>query len=345
MMSKRPQFSIITPTYNHECFVGPCIESVLAQTREDWEQIIIDDGSTDRTAEVVARYSDPRIKYVRQQNRGIEALAHTYNQALELAGGDLIVILEGDDTCPADKLQKSAAAFDDRDVVLLYGEVQETSVDGNVLRSNGHTKMRRSLSPAVQFNDPVGSSIPYMLTVKGHSLVAPASAVIRRSTLESIGGFHYVPGLCLTDFPTFIMLAPKGKFAYVPDVLGYRRMHSSSVSFQYYTNIFTTQQKYTFQLLKDPRFKLTERERSAVMADWNRELPRTEFTQGRISLHRREWEKARSHFRQAMTPALPRVCLGAAAGWLLSWIHCDLEKAVSATGRIALQDKNTVELG
>jgi len=66
-----PFVTIITPTYNHEKFIGQCIESVLAQTYPHWEQIIIDDGSIDHTREVVLRYRDNRIKYVYQENLGI----------------------------------------------------------------------------------------------------------------------------------------------------------------------------------------------------------------------------------------------------------------------------------
>jgi len=79
-MVGHPLVSIITPTYNHERFIAQCIESALAQTYPHWEQIIIDDGSTDRTAEIVARYDDERIIYVRQANQGIWRLAETYNK-------------------------------------------------------------------------------------------------------------------------------------------------------------------------------------------------------------------------------------------------------------------------
>ena len=53
--------TIITPTYNHERYIDRCIESVISQTYSNWEQIIIDDGSTDKTAEIIAHYSDSRI--------------------------------------------------------------------------------------------------------------------------------------------------------------------------------------------------------------------------------------------------------------------------------------------
>ena len=65
---KHPLVSIITPTYNHEEYIGTCIDSVLNQTYQNWEMIIIDDGSTDKTGYEVTKYNDDRIKYVKQEN-------------------------------------------------------------------------------------------------------------------------------------------------------------------------------------------------------------------------------------------------------------------------------------
>ena len=63
-MESTPLVSIITPTYNHEKFIAQCIESVLAQTYTAWEQIIIDDGSSDATKDIISKYNDKRIKYI-----------------------------------------------------------------------------------------------------------------------------------------------------------------------------------------------------------------------------------------------------------------------------------------
>ncbi len=63
-MALDPLVSIITPTYNHENFISECLESVLAQSYANWEQIVIDDGSTDRTAKIVSQFKDDRIKYI-----------------------------------------------------------------------------------------------------------------------------------------------------------------------------------------------------------------------------------------------------------------------------------------
>src|SRR5215472_14297167 len=127
-----PLVSIITPAFNHERFIGPCIESVLGQTYQSWEQIIIDDGSTDRTAEIVRSYSDRRIKYFHQDNKGIGALAETYNCALQLSKGALIAILEGDDLWPTEKLSELVPSFRDSSIILAFGEDRDIDVDGNL---------------------------------------------------------------------------------------------------------------------------------------------------------------------------------------------------------------------
>src|SRR6185437_14197635 len=125
-----PLISVITPTFNHEYFIGCCIESLISQTYLNWEQIIIDDGSTDRTAVSVSRYTDPRIHYYYQQNRGIEALAHTYNNALSKCKGEFVAILEGDDLWPPDKLARLVPYLADDSIILAYGAVAELSADG-----------------------------------------------------------------------------------------------------------------------------------------------------------------------------------------------------------------------
>ena len=111
--------SIITPTYNHEKFIGACLDSVRAQTDPDWEMIVVDDGSTDRTGDLVAAAAaaDPRIRHVRQPNKGLARLGETYNEALRLARGDLVAILEGDDFWPPHRLAVQRPAFDDPAVV------------------------------------------------------------------------------------------------------------------------------------------------------------------------------------------------------------------------------------
>ena len=99
-MSK-PKLSVIMPAYNHEKYVGEAIKSVLNQSFEDFEFIIINDGSTDSTAEIINEYKDKRIKYYYQDNSDAPS---TLNRGLFLAKGKYISILNSDDIYHVDRL-------------------------------------------------------------------------------------------------------------------------------------------------------------------------------------------------------------------------------------------------
>lgn len=333
----QPLVSIITPTYNQECFLGLCIESVLEQEYPNWEQIIIDDGSTDGTAKVVHSFSDPRVRYYHQENAGIEALAHTYNRALALSRGEFIAILEGDDAWPPYKLERLVHAFSDPRLAVAYGEDQCMDANGHMSPLGRRSRIRRGLPRQVLFNDPVGSSAAYMLTARGHSLIAPSTIIIRRAALESIGGFQYVPGQCATDFPTFIQLTLQGTFYYAPEVMGYRRAHSQSGSIKNFDSFSQTARRLTMELLDDPKFRISSSERAKILADLRRGQFQEEFMRGRLCLLEQQWEQARRHFARALDPMQVRFFLAGIVGWLLSWVHLDLEQCIRLTGRTMLR--------
>ena len=89
-----PEVSVIIPAYNAARFIGEALQSVLQQTFQDFEIIVVDDGSTDDTARVVAGIADPRIRYVYQENKG---LSSARNHGLRLAQGGYIALLDADD--------------------------------------------------------------------------------------------------------------------------------------------------------------------------------------------------------------------------------------------------------
>ena len=339
--TSKPLLAVITPTYNHQEYIAQCVDSVLKQTYSDWEQIILDDGSTDRTAEIVRGYSDARIRYYHQKNAGIEALAHTYNHALSLSRGELIAILEGDDTWPPDKLANMVEVFSDPAVVLAYGEMRELNSDGTIAARAGRlAESRRKLPEAVLHNDPVRSAIPYMLTLPGHSLIPASTVVIRRSALEAIGGFQYVPGQCYTDFPTFIKLASKGRFHYFSDVMGCRRMHAASATAQLPEAMINRARSYLSELLNEPDFRLTPEERSRIERSWRSATAGMRFKQGRLLLLEHKWPEARGQFLEAIQSVDMRVAIGSIIGWFLSWIHHDLEAVFRKLGRPTLQSNS-----
>ena len=111
-----PTISVIIPTYNNASVVKEAIQSVLEQTLSDYEIIVVDDGSTDNTREVVRSFSDKRIRYVYQENRGRSSAR---NHAIGLAQGEYVAFLDSDDLFMPTKLEKQVACMEKNPNVLL----------------------------------------------------------------------------------------------------------------------------------------------------------------------------------------------------------------------------------
>lgn len=120
--------SVAIPTYNRAYIVSESIESVLAQTYQNFELIVVDDGSKDNTREVISRFADSRIRYIRHEtNRGCSA---AYNTALRESAGELITILDSDDLWKPERLAKVVDFLErhpEADAVFTDQEKQEGS--------------------------------------------------------------------------------------------------------------------------------------------------------------------------------------------------------------------------
>ena len=335
-----PLVSVITPAYNHERYIRACLESLLHQSYCLWEQVVIDDGSTDTTVDVVSRFCDSRILLERQANHGPFELANTYNRALSLAKGEFIAILEGDDFWPHDKLATLVPAFSDPDVVLAYGEAADVDAKGQEQRRNSNTtRLRKGLSHSVLFNNPVGSATRYMLWAEGRSLVSPSTVVIRRSALERIGGFQYVSGLPLTDYPTFMELSLAGKFHYSPQTMGYRRRHENSVTVGHTRTIHENVSSFTLDFVNrhHEKIEFSPSRRQEMEQNWRRAEDKLHFSEGRSLLLQRRWSEARTHFRIASTSKEFSVRVASCAGLLFSLLHADIEPLMRLGGRAGLR--------
>lgn len=245
----KPVVSVITPVYNHERFIAQCIESVLSQTFTDWEMIIVDDGSTDRSVEIARSYGDSRIRVIQQAHRGVERLHETYNNALSLASGEFIAVLEGDDFWPKRKLEKQVPLFRDEDVVLTWGAGEFVDERGNVVY---RTPSAWQLWPeAVVTNRPVGSALRALLMDKRFFYVPSSSIMLRRTALLRIGGFWQPAGVYWVDRPTWMRLALVGPFAYLDDVLGYWRWHGGQVTRTKAREVMTSSAERFWEQLSD----------------------------------------------------------------------------------------------
>jgi glycosyltransferase involved in cell wall biosynthesis len=212
--------SILTPTYNHERFIAQCIDSVLAQTYSNWEQIIIDDGSTDKTGEIISKYKDERIKYIRQDNVGIWRLRETYNKALQLSSGTYIALLDGDDCWPSDKLQKQVSVFDKSGTVLSWGKQATVDAAGKIIEV--------CPSDFMPFRDKTQKEILRKLLFE--NFIGASTVMCLKDALVSIGGFQQSEYAPYVDYATWLRLSQVGKFVAIEDVMGYWRQHEKQVS-------------------------------------------------------------------------------------------------------------------
>ena len=126
--------SIVIPAYNAAAYLPASLDSVLAQTFEDWEILLVDDGSTDHTRELIeARMPEfrGRLRYIYQKNRGLPAARNT---ALKHAAGQYIAILDADDVWLERRLERAVAALDQHpEAGLVHGPVRRIDASGRVI--------------------------------------------------------------------------------------------------------------------------------------------------------------------------------------------------------------------
>ena len=116
-----PLVSVIVPTFNYGRYLNEAVESILAQGARDLEVIVVDDGSTDDTAAVLARITDHRVRAVRKQNGGVAAAR---NAGLDLARGRFVAFLDADDRWKPDKLERQLALLDSEpEVDIVFSDL------------------------------------------------------------------------------------------------------------------------------------------------------------------------------------------------------------------------------
>lgn len=170
-----PKVSVIIPTYNRARFIGAAVESVLAQTFTDFEVVLVDDGSTDETPEVVGRYlDDPRVLYIMQNNRG---RSQARNRALAVARGAYIAFLDSDDSYLPEKLAKQVAYLDSKpDVDMIYTSATCVDEAGKPLTVQAYNAREEGdIYNLIAFFQPLTITLP--------------TVMVRRAVMDRVGGF------------------------------------------------------------------------------------------------------------------------------------------------------------
>lgn len=201
MNQNGPLVSVIVPAYNAEKYLGEALESALAQTRQDVEIILVDDGSTDGTA-AIARSFGARVQLVQQENRGVGGAVNT---GLRRARGDLLAFLDADDRWLADKLSLQVSwmeAHPETDLVF------------------GHA--RQFISPEIGPEDRLRLAGMQEAPEPGFMKL---TMLARRRAFEQVGEFS--EGLRAGDFVDWYMRAMEAglQVHMLPEVLAERRIH------------------------------------------------------------------------------------------------------------------------
>lgn len=205
--------SVLLPVFNGSEYVGEAIESILSQTFGDFELIVIDDGSTDGTPSVLERYRNPRIRFYRQENRG---LATTLNRAIALAKGQYLARQDQDDVSLPMRLAMQVRYMEKNPECALVG--------------TWATICRENESTGRQHRHPVeNADLKYELLL--NNPFVHSSTLLRKAALAEVGGYSEDPERQPPeDYELWSRLARRYKVANIPEVLHVYREVPGSMS-------------------------------------------------------------------------------------------------------------------
>ena len=210
------------PAYNAAKFIRPAVDSILAQTYEDFELIILNDGSTDNTQSIIEAYSDPRIRLINKKNSGV---ASSLNLGFQEARGELIWRHDADDTSMPLKLQRQVDFLEAHTEFLVCGtQIAFMSERGKVAWRKKQPKdewLGNSPFREVFFKD----FSPY-------SPITHATVLIRKKIIDTIGGYR-TAFITSEDVDLWLRILQHGQIAVMNECDYFVRLSSTSTTAQY----------------------------------------------------------------------------------------------------------------
>lgn len=218
MTTENPRVTIGIPVYNGENYLVESIESILAQTFTDFELIIADNASTDKTAEICQQYAaqDPRIRYVRNdKNLGA---SRNYNLLVELARGEYFKWQAHDDTCAPELLQRCVAVLDnDPGAVICYSYTRAIDENSEIVPA-----LDVKYPPKPKLNDPRTPVRFFECVVVHHSQVA-VFGLMRTDVLRKT---RMIENYSSSDRTLLGEMSLRGRMVEIPEVLLFKRHHA-----------------------------------------------------------------------------------------------------------------------
>ena len=206
MKDNIPFFSIILPTYNRAKELKKSIESVLSQTYENYELIIIDNYSIDDTNNVLKNIIDSRIRIIKIHNEGI--IAKSRNLGISISKGVYIAFLDSDDLWYNNKLEICYCTINKNNSDFLYHEM--------IINTNYFKLIKKNIG-SIKYNKPV-----YLDLLNKGNMIANSSVVVKKNILNLVGGFNEnIELITSEDFECWLNIANlTDKFFFINEILG-----------------------------------------------------------------------------------------------------------------------------
>ncbi len=226
MNDKNVKISVVIPTYNKADILPMAIESVLAQTHKNVEILIVDDGSTDNTEDVVTRY-DSHVEYIRMNSNG-GGPARPRNVGLRAASGDYIAFLDSDDLMLPAKLSEQADFLNAyRDMPLVFSDFRtyRTADDDEPNFLADHTDFQAMPKIPLRNNwYRVTSSLAYE-TLIPDTYIRPSSVMFRKSVVDDVGYFDETLSYS-DDIDFFFRVARRFDIGFINSPLHIRQLNT-----------------------------------------------------------------------------------------------------------------------
>jgi hypothetical protein len=227
-----PLVSVIIPSFNHARYIRECIDSVFCQTFKDFEVIVVDDGSSDESLDILRSFGN-RIRLIEQSNRGTQAAR---NRGLQLAKGKYIALLDSDDGWLPNKLEVQIDALSRQpEIGLLYSFCHTINADGSRRKKEWH------------YGKPIDHPNGALAQLLQECFIPALTVVFRRQCIDEVGYFDEEL-LGSGDWDMWIRIAAKYPIACVNEPLALYRLHTTNtIKMLFQTKAILTEYEYVLQ--------------------------------------------------------------------------------------------------
>jgi len=222
MPTEKPKVSICIPNYNYGRFIGDAIQSALEQTYKNFELVIVDNCSTDNSEEVIKSFSDPRIRFYKN-DRTIHGVRN-WNRCLSLARGKYITLLHADDKITPNSIEKRVEILDRNPTVGL--------VYASCIYIDGEGAVTREFHPYDRDYIVIRGEDEFKRLVLDNHIPTP-TIMVRKECYEALGDFSAEYTYC-PDWGMWLRITLNYDVSFISEPLGYSRTHGASATISYW---------------------------------------------------------------------------------------------------------------